>query len=112
MFPLADVAGDATYGIVGMLLALAVAIVVIIWILFPFIVNAKFNELIREVRALRTDVNTQRSGESRGIQAPPTLKKEPPPMSAKEGKPHTSAVVYTERDVERVLKSPDVYKID
>jgi len=50
-------------GIIGSILGFSVVFVAVVWIVFPLIVNSKFNALIREVRNLRTELKMRRDAD-------------------------------------------------
>jgi hypothetical protein len=50
------------------LLGLVIVFVSIVWIAFPFLVNAKFNELIREVKTLRGEMQKKGAVEAANVQ--------------------------------------------
>jgi hypothetical protein len=69
MFLLAqtDTSGPMLFtGIFGWLVAFLTLFVAIVWIIFPFLVNSKFNTLIREMRNLRAELKTRRDEDKAG----------------------------------------------
>lgn len=88
--------GYYLYGLIGLL----IIFVAVVWIVFPFLVNAKFNELIREVRAMR--------GEMRGLKTEEPLSRE---ATASQGKKSPPIPVPTPRQSEAAT-APEVYRID
>lgn len=68
-------AGYYPLGIFGLILGFSVLFVAVVWIVFPFLVNAKFNQLIREMRGLRADLKGKEKTGNRDAEVPPTLPK-------------------------------------
>jgi len=88
--------GYYSTGLLGLVIGFMILFVSIVWIVFPFLVNAKFNQLIREVKALRGEMqkkgaagaaNVQRS--TSNVQRPTEEKAEAPRRSAATTAPDT-----------------------
>jgi hypothetical protein len=57
LFPLAET--DSGTALFSGLIFVGLLLVGLVWLFFPFIVNSKMNELIREIRGLRKDLKDQ-----------------------------------------------------
>jgi hypothetical protein len=83
-------------GIFGAVIVIAGIVLIVCWIALPFIIITKFNDLIREVRALRGEVRGQKTEtEHRDAKVPPTLEE-------KKAVPRQS----------EATTAPDIYRID
>lgn len=58
---IADAATAAGAGLFGAFLALVLVVVSIAWLIFPFIVISKFNDLLKETRSLHTTIAASES---------------------------------------------------
>ena len=53
-------------GFVAGIIGIGILMLAVCWIVFPFIVITKFNDLIRDVRARRVEVKTKQNEENAG----------------------------------------------
>jgi hypothetical protein len=69
-------------GIVGLVIGVLALALCLLWLFFPFIVITKFNDLIREVRALRGEIRKENADPPKADQRPMEEGKKPPPVPA------------------------------
>jgi hypothetical protein len=99
---------DSGPGLFAGLVFVGLLLVGLVWLLFPFIVNSKMNELIREIRGLRKDMHSQVQLGNELLEqiAARTGRIAPPPV------PPASPKDDGHRPPLQEEKPPEVYRID